>query len=67
MPRARSRRFSSAPAASACQLAEDLFGLRQILSGGPEADFDSQRHQVLLRPVVKVAFQPPPFLVLGGD
>ena len=32
-----------------------------------EPDFDGQGHQVLLRPVVDVAFQPPPRLVLRGD
>ncbi len=47
--------------------AEDLLGLRQVLGGGPEADFDGQRRQVLLRAVVNVAFQPPPRLILDGD
>ena len=69
MPRARSRRFSSAPAASACSSPSIC-----LASAGSSSDreparpeLDGQRDQVLLGAVVDVALQPPPRLVLRGD
>jgi hypothetical protein len=41
--------------------------LGQVLGCRPEADFDGQGHQVLLCPVVDVAFQPPPLLILRRE
>ena len=69
MPRARSRRFSSAPAASACSSPRICLGLRRVLVDGRlgEPELDGQGDQVLLGAVVDVAFQPPPRLVLRGD
>ena len=51
------------------ELAEDRPGLGRIRSDGSlgQPEFDGQGDQVLLGPVVDVAFQPPPRLVLRGD
>ena len=44
-------------------------GLRRVLGDGElgRVELDAQGHQVLLRPVVDVALQPPPRFVLRGD
>ncbi len=69
MPRARSRRSSSAVVASRVKLAEHLLRLRRValddLFGEPE--LHRQRDELLLRAVVDVAFELPALVVLGGD
>src|SRR5262249_36424098 len=68
-PRSASSGGEVAPRAGGVggQLAEDLWGRRQVLAGGPERELEGQGPQVLLGAVVDVAFKPPPRLILRGD
>ena len=69
MPRARSRRFSSASPASDWRSGEQLLHLRGVafgdLLGQPE--LHGERHELLLRAVMEVPLQPAALLVLRGD
>ena len=69
MPRARSRRSSSAVWVSASIWIEHLRGLRRIalrqLAGEPS--LDGERDELLLGAVMDVALQATPLFVLRGD